>query len=241
METLERNEASVTLLEFSVSDSSYPFVAGSEDEGRVTLQEILPRGEGEYREFFSQTDGDSEAFLGAVDAFESAEADLVADRDGENLFEIVVGDVCPIVSLAGHGALPRTVEAEDGEGRIVVEVPAHEDAGEVVDRFLEEHPEADLARKRQQPYGAPMFTRHDLEAVLEEHLTERQLEALTAAHESGYYERPRETTGRELAEELGVTQPTLRGHLRDAERALVSLVFEAAAADTAADGRDGAA
>ena len=51
-------------------------------------------------------------------------------------------------------------------------------------------------------------------------LTERQREIALMAVQSGYYEIPRQTTQRELAERLDIAPPTLHEHLRKIERRL---------------------
>ncbi|MEA5410000.1 helix-turn-helix domain-containing protein [Haloarculaceae archaeon H-GB2-1] len=57
-------------------------------------------------------------------------------------------------------------------------------------------------------------------------MTERQLEVLETAYYSGYFEEPRDTTGEELADALGVSAPTITGHLRAGQRKLFSLLFD---------------
>jgi predicted DNA binding protein len=58
-------------------------------------------------------------------------------------------------------------------------------------------------------------------------LTARQAAVLRAAVESGYYERPRETTTADLADRFGLARSTLEEHLRRAERK-VTTAFVAA-------------
>lgn len=53
-------------------------------------------------------------------------------------------------------------------------------------------------------------------------LTKRQYEALSLAQSRGYYERPRQVTAKELADELGISQPSLSDLLGRAERQLIS-------------------
>jgi len=53
-------------------------------------------------------------------------------------------------------------------------------------------------------------------------LTERQYEALSLALSRGYYEQPRQTTAQELADELGISQPSLSDLLNRAESQLIS-------------------
>jgi hypothetical protein len=59
----------------------------------------------------------------------------------------------------------------------------------------------------------------------------RQLETLQTAYHSGYFEWPRDRTGEEVAEALGITQPTFTGHLRAAERKLRAMLFDDATGD----------
>ena len=53
-------------------------------------------------------------------------------------------------------------------------------------------------------------------------LTDRQLAALRLALDNGYYEQPRRTSTRELAEQTSVARSTFEEHLRKAENKLVS-------------------
>ncbi len=52
-------------------------------------------------------------------------------------------------------------------------------------------------------------------------LSERQREVFDLARKRGYYEWPREVSAADLAEELGVSKPTLLEHLRKAEAKLL--------------------
>ncbi|GGM65057.1 putative DNA binding protein [Halarchaeum rubridurum] len=53
-------------------------------------------------------------------------------------------------------------------------------------------------------------------------LTDRQYEALTLAVSRGYFESPRRTSTAELAEEMGISQPSMSSLLRRAERQLLT-------------------
>lgn len=218
----------VTRVEFSLSDTSYPFVAASADEGcRVMLEEFIPRGGETYAEFFAATGADPDRILSAASAHGSVEARLLRGYDDGGLFEFQVDGGCPAVFLSERNALPRDVFAVDGEGRLVAEIPSTEDAADIVDRFLEEHPDGELVAKRDQPYVTPMFGHREYRHAVDERLTDRQQEVLATAHGAGYYDWPREITGEDLAAELGVSPATFHKHLRAAERKLIALCFEA--------------
>lgn len=57
-------------------------------------------------------------------------------------------------------------------------------------------------------------------------LTERQHEALSLALSRGYYERPRQTTAAELADELEISQPSMSDLLRRGERQLLTATLD---------------
>lgn len=217
---------SVTTVEFALNDPGYPFVGASVDGGRVMLEEIIPRGAGEYGEFYSIRETDPGTILDLANEHGSVEAEVLARYDDGGLFEFVVGEDCPAVFLGEQGALPRRVESIDCEGHITAEIPAALSASTIIEQFIEEHPGAEMVSKRQQPYSTQLFSHREFTEAIEETLTDRQREVLAAAHETGYYEWPRDTTGEELAEELGVSPPTVHEHLRAAEQKLIAVFLD---------------
>lgn len=64
------------------------------------------------------------------------------------------------------------------------------------------------------------------ERLLRDWLTDQQLQMLSAAYHAGYYGEDRPLTGTEIAEMMGMSQPTFSTHLRAAQEHLLSAVFE---------------
>lgn len=56
-------------------------------------------------------------------------------------------------------------------------------------------------------------------------LTDRQREVLETAHEMGYYDHPKRANATEVADELGITQPTFTEHIAAAQRKLLTEVL----------------
>jgi RNA polymerase sigma factor (sigma-70 family) len=217
---------SVVELQFSFDDPSYPFVSASSAAScRVELEEMVPRGGGEYAEFYSLHGATPAAVEPLAREHPSISATVLERYDDGGLVEFLVGENCPAVGLAELGALPRSVVGDHGEGEIVAELPSPYDPGEVVSTFQSEYG-GELVAKREREAVTPLFSQRELDRALERRLTERQREVLRAAFEAGYYDWPRETSGAELADRLGISQPTLSEHLTTAERKLLSLVFE---------------
>ncbi|QLH77368.1 helix-turn-helix domain-containing protein [Halosimplex rubrum] len=61
--------------------------------------------------------------------------------------------------------------------------------------------------------------------MLARELTDGQLEVLVTAYRTGYFERPRETTGAEVAADLDISPSTFSQHLRAAQRKLLTALF----------------
>jgi predicted DNA binding protein len=80
--------------------------------------------------------------------------------------------------------------------------------------------DADVRIARLSPMTAPGGPT----GVFEEALTPRQREAFALARREGYYDYPRETTTRALADEMGVSKATFTEHLRRAEGRLLRAV-----------------
>jgi predicted DNA binding protein len=214
-------------VEFELRDPSYPFVrASAEAECRFEMREMLPRGNGRYGEIFSVADADPSRILGLAEASDLVEPRLLADHGTGGLFEFLVSSGCPVRALAERGATPTRVTSTDGTGRIVCAVPPECETADVVAGFLEEHPTVELVAKREGDRPTTQYGGGELRQLLDERLTDRQREVLEAAYEAGYFDRPRETTGEELADELGICGATLSQHLRAAQGNLLSVLYE---------------
>jgi len=214
-------------VEFTLRDPTYPFVGVSEAEGcTLELAEMVPRGDGRYAEFFNAVGTDPSRIVDLAGAHDTADVSLLREYENGGLLEFLVSGNCPAVDLAGLGALPRAIRGEDGEGRIVAEVPPWYDAPAVIESFLDANPGAELSSKRERDEVTPLFSESAFEQVLHTHLTDRQREVLRAAFEAGYYEWPRECSGEDVAEELGITSATFSEHISAAERKLLSVLFD---------------
>jgi hypothetical protein len=225
-ENANAGKESVTRVEFAFSSGPYPFIRTSEALGcEFDLAEIVPRGGGEYAEFFSVMDADPERILAVGASEDAVDATLLEEFDNGGLFEFLVTGQCPAVTLAEHGAHPRTVRATDGDGRIAAKVPPRHDAEAIIDVFLDENPEGELVCKRDEESFTPMFTESAVRQAFRAHLTDRQREVVRAAFEAGYYEWPRESTGEQVAEELGISSATFSEHIHTAERKLLAVLL----------------
>lgn len=219
---------SVTEVEFSLSGATYPFVVASETENcTFELAEMVPRRQDSYAEFFNVYGADPACIVALADDYDSLTVSLLREYEDGGLFEFLVPDDCPAVTLAELGALPRDMYAAGGDGRIVAEIPAGCDAAAVVESFLDDTPAASLDCKRELDGVSPLFPNAGFQQVARAELTERQRDVMRAAFDAGYYDWPREATGEEIADELGITSATFSEHIHAAERKLCGVLFGA--------------
>lgn len=217
---------SFTFVEFALSARTHPFVAASTSGGRAVMEELVPRSEAGYAEYFTVVGVEPEAVVTMMEDREGVDVRLLVRYGDSGLFEFLVDEGCPVVFLCLAGAVPRHVESTNGGGRISAEVPSSADPPAVVRRFRSVYSDAELTRKRQQPDRTPRFAPHDAPPTSEDLLTVRQRNVLADALECGFYDWPRGTTGEELARSIGISPTTLHQHLRAAEGHLVEWFLE---------------
>lgn len=83
-----------------------------------------------------------------------------------------------------------------------------------------------VALRARRELDRPVQTEAEFEAFYRDRLTERQEEVARTAYYAGFFNFPRDSTGSDVAEMLGVSQPTVNRRIREAERKLFELVFE---------------
>ena len=126
--------------------------------------------------------------------------------------------------LANHGLVLRSMTARADVARFEVEAYSPSAARLAPDVVGSIHPAATVVAKRQVGDGQEGPTTG---TDLLDGLTARQREVLLAAYHAGYFEEPREVSGGELAERLGVSSPTFHHHLRRAHERLLSAILGA--------------
>jgi predicted DNA binding protein len=239
---LERRAAlesdTTTELEFAGRDDGLLFVRlARETDADVTLERTIRRASGAFGAFYTVEGADPEAVAEEVAALGGvADATLVsADDDAETCLVEVETSSWFGTALAEYGAVVRTAEAVDepddggaaSEGehgaRVVVEAPQAADIRALVTAFRDRYPDVELVAQRTRERSVQTLL--ELQDVLGEQLTDRQLETLETAYSAGYFEWPRESSGQEIAELLDITQPTFNKHLRTAERKTFSMLL----------------
>ncbi|NHN46035.1 PAS domain S-box protein [Halostella sp. JP-L12] len=189
----------------------------------------------ETRLFFSTTGADADAVQRVLDDLVSVEESrLISEGDDRCLFEATVSRDLIASRLVRHGGSPRSMRADADGMEVVVDVPTTTDVREFIGMLRDAYPSVELAARRDVQRAT--HTRRDLVRSLFENLTDRQLEVLRTAYFSGFFEWPRESTGEDVAEMLGVSQPTVNRHLRLGQGRLLEQLFDDEESALTADG-----
>ncbi|MXV63256.1 GAF domain-containing protein [Natronorubrum sp. JWXQ-INN-674] len=189
-------------------------------DGAVTIEGVIDRDD----EVVMFVSAPTTADLASFDQWASIETlSVVSEGEDEILFEVTVTSSPFLDILRTYDVQLRTATAQDGMSTLVLEVPQRVETRSLIEAIRERYPETELEARRETTSAR---SARQLDTHLEERLTSKQFAALQAAHYSGFFEWPRESTGEDLADALDISSPTYHYHLRAAERKLVTLAFD---------------
>ncbi|WP_435102742.1 GAF domain-containing protein [Halarchaeum sp. P4] len=214
VDAAERREALLTGSETEVdldvpTDTNDPLVGlASAADCTLRLDGLITRIDDDWLVYVAVSDGTAADLEAVVDDVPGVRRLNVV---GDGGLVGVVADALPIAeSVAdGDGEL-AALEVTPSGGRVTVRVPYSGNVRSFVEEYREAVPGASLVRQTQ-TRGEDSA---DLRRSVTENLTERQLEVLKLALHQGYFAWPREHSGEEVAEELGVSPPTFHQHVR---------------------------
>lgn len=216
----------VTELELCVRDADHPVVElVSGGDAELELEGLTLDDEGRIRAFLTIRNAPPDRTHDvAARSTVVEDVSLVADDEDGALYECTLAESSMMATLVTHGVVPKGLVAKDGGARLTVHCPHERSVSELLEMFTEKYPETELAARRDRDVS-PRSTRSFRDAF-ETAASDRQLDVLKTAYFSGYFEWPRKRTGQEVAESLGVSQPTVNRHLRAAQRTLLSKLFD---------------
>jgi HTH-type transcriptional regulator, bacterioopsin transcriptional activator and related proteins len=126
------------------------------------------------------------------------------------------------LELADHGAVFREATANPTITTLVIDIPDSIDVRTITQLVRETFSTIELRSKQ----TLDQTIEHNLYSKFLEKVTERQLEVIQTAYYSGFFESPRESTGEEVAETLGISPPAFYKHARTVQRKLFATLFE---------------
>lgn len=215
-----------TELEFAVHDRSGSlFSLATDVGGAFRLETLIERPDGTSTMFFAVSGANAaEVSAWADDQSSVTEVRLLTDRQDECLFECVLAESTVWSQLLQRGGMVRGATATPETTRIVIRIPRTAEPRTFETVLQERLGAVELVAR--QDLNEPILTAEQFEAEYNNQLTERQREVLQTAYYAGFFEWPRETNAGELADILGIAQPTVSRHLRTTERELFSMLYD---------------
>jgi PAS domain S-box-containing protein len=220
----------VTELQFRlVDEASFLVQAAKYADAELELVGSVSQPSGAIVQLFAVTGIDPEDVRGFAEAAPMPAA-VVTERENECVAEVTVESPSIAHVLAEFGGTVTSISVAD-EVRIRAEVPPGADLNAVLEAVRDVYDVQLLSQREVEREDRPDV---DFRSDVERHLTERQLEVLETAFQAGFFDWPREQTGKEVAELLDVSPPTFHQHLRVGERKLLEVLFESDPDDGAA-------
>ena len=140
------------------------------------------------------------------------------------LVEVTVGGEWIGSPFAAEGGRVTTATADPEGGELRARMPLGIEVRPVVESLRASYPGVEFVAKRER--AERREPRSMLRGGVEERLTDRQLEVLETAYLAGFFDQPRTNSGDDVADLLGVSQPTFNQQRRAAERKLVEFLVE---------------
>ena len=215
-----QSESHVELgLRIADSDTLSSRIAAALGE-QIEIEGVVP-GDGEGSILYLSTEADPTGLSDAVLAVEAVRP--LGDGDDPRV-AVTVTERTLIDRLADYSADVGTLQADATGIELTAILPRSADVRQVVEALETRYVNVELRTRKER--ATVTDGPGELSGSVSETLTDRQHEALRTAYLSGYFEWPRASTGEEVAESLGITQPTFNRHLRTTERKLFSLLFD---------------
>ncbi|WP_435157369.1 PAS domain S-box protein [Haladaptatus sp. DFWS20] len=229
---VERKQAlmsdEVVELEFHLSDFFETLEIGETTGGRITLDQTVPATDSTYLIYGTVTTGARDALDALVDQLPHLDSMTVIDVEKDVLrFELQLSEPPVLSTVASQGGSVEKAVIEDGDFHMRIHLAPSMDVRAIINTVQEEYPTAELLAQRQVSSTDDPIVQ--LERLLEENLTDRQWTSLNAAYNSGFFEWPRPTPGKDIAESLDISSPTFHQHLRAAERKVFDAVLKSSA------------
>jgi PAS domain S-box-containing protein len=224
----------VTELRIEIRDSSFWLSQiASLVGGPVERCGTTTTASGDYELYLTTdaTEAVDTADAGDVDSLELTSlacieaARVVSSTERELTLSVTMSQLPPDDMLAEFGAVVTGTTATADGGTLTVELPPEQEVRPLLESLQSQYDTVDLrarTRREQREQRPAEFT-----AIVDERLTERQADALEAAHLNDYFEWPRPVDGETIAETMDITRQTFHQHLRAAERKLIAAYVDA--------------
>lgn len=207
--------------EFYSEQLAQAFLEAGGSNVQITVDGIVPLDDGSQLQYWTITGIPLKTYTEMVTDRPTVH-DIRLLRSVEDTFRVEARTTADSLFAAFDAIDGHTKEAylDDGMLKVVGEFPVAVDENTVIQAVQDWYLDLELLEQRL------VYTPRLFRTLAEEHLTERQLTAFRLAYYAGYFDRPRESSGDDLAERMGIARQTFHHHLREAQRVIAHLLLE---------------
>lgn len=203
-------------LEFKIHDIFDAFDVPVKMSGTVSLNHTVQLGDDEFILYGTASSGTIDPLTRLVEVLPHWESITVRSEGTPTRFELRLADPPVLSAVASLGGYIERAIIEDTDLQLTVHLAPSTDVRQIIDLVESAYPHAEMRRRQQITCSHDRMPANQAWSLSD--LTERQRAALKASYYTGFFAWPRETTGEEVAESLGIAPATFHQHLRNAER-----------------------
>lgn len=210
-------------LEFRLRDVYDKLEAPLASDERITLDQVVQISSGDFILYGTADPDAMDAVRGLVDVIPSWESLTVRSEGKPIRYEILLNEPPVLSVVARLGGYVDSKVMEGGDLFMNIHLAPTVDIRQVMDAVREEYPTAEMIRRRQ--ITRPRDDLRRIQRRLLSDLTDRQRAALDASFHAGFFEWPRDASGEEVAESLGIAPATFSQHLRTAQKRVFERLY----------------
>ena len=217
------NETAVEL-ELRIADATDPIFDDPAPDASVEFVRTIPIADDAVLQYVAVEGMAPEAFEREMATFDDVDRVRRVGGDGEpTIFETRYRGPSIVGTVAAVGGRVVRSTIEDDDHYLVARVPNEDAVDRVLAAVTERFPGAQVRARRSLIEGPRP---HELETTAFDRLTDRQRVVLETAHAAGYFERPRRSSGEDLAASLDISPSTFYQHLRAGQRKVFDALFD---------------
>lgn len=212
-------------IDFEITDVACFFTRAAEASyASIHLSGLLLQEEGDILAILRVNETSSEAFVEYANASTIVREVRLLEKGDPTRIEVRFTGPFLASRLADYGIVLRQLRADGDDCIFTVAVPPTLDVPQAIDAVKSCYPSSQPVAKREMAVPHLGMNGEHLPLKL---LTQRQRQVLSLAVASGYFDTPKQATGRELADQLDISHSTFHAHLRTAERLIFEHMFTA--------------
>ncbi|MFC6825977.1 PAS domain S-box protein [Halopelagius fulvigenes] len=211
-------------VDFEIPDVFSELNIPAATDGDIVLEQAVPTDD-DYLVYGTADEGGVETIEAIVESVPHWTSVRVVGEDvGRVRFEARLEEPPVLMAMASLGGYVHRAVIRDGDYQMTVHLPVGTDVRDAIERVQSAYPAARVRAQRQVDRTERGPNR--IVSALNEELTDRQRSVLESAYFSGFFEWPRESSGQEVANSLGISAPTFSQHIRSAENKIFAALFE---------------